>query len=384
VSGTITVVGIGADGWAGLPEASRQVLRTAEVIMGSRRQLDLLTWDVPGERLAWPSPMLPALPSLFEAHRDRRIAVLASGDPMLYGIGTTLVKRFGVERVRVLPHPSSVSLACARLGWPVEETDVLSLVGRPLALLNALMQPGRRLLVLGGSVADVTSLVAERGTVTVLSSLGGPHESRSPHAHGLHVIAIEVTGGPWLAAVPGLPDEAFEHDGQLMKREIRAMTLARLAPAPGQLLWDVGAGAGSIGIEWMRTHRSCRCIASESEAERAARIAVNAASLGVPDLSVVHGTAPAALAGLTAPDAIFVGGGASASGVLARCWSSLSPGGRLVVNAVTVESEAVLVDWHARVGGDLIRVLLQRAGPVGGFTGWRPSMPVTQWVAVKA
>jgi precorrin-6Y C5,15-methyltransferase (decarboxylating) len=381
---TISVVGIGADGWAGLPEASRQVLRTAEVIMGSRRQLDLLTWDVPGERLAWPSPMLPALPSLFEAHRDRRIAVLASGDPMFYGIGTTLVKRFGVERVRVLPHPSSVSLACARLGWPVEETDVVSLVGRPLSLVNAFLQPGRRLLVLGGSVAEVTELVGDRGEVTVLSSLGGPRESRSPHAHGLHVIAISVTGGPWLPVVPGLPDEAYDHDGQLTKREIRALTVARLAPAPGQVLWDVGAGAGSVGIEWMRAHRSCRCIAIESDAERAGRIAVNASSLGVPDLVVVHGSAPSALSSLDPPDAVFVGGGATFPGVLDRCWSALNPGGRLVVNAVTLESSSLLVDWHGRIGGDLTRIAIERAAPVGGFTGWRPAMPVTQWVAVKA
>lgn len=182
-------------------------------------------------------------------------------------------------------------------------------------MLNALLQPGRRLLVLGGSMAEVTALVADRGEVTVLSSLGGPHESRSPRAHGLHVIAIAVTGGPWFAAVPGLPDEAYEHDGQLTKREIRALTLARLAPAPGQVLWDVGAGAGSVGIEWMRAHRSCRSLAIESDAERAARIAVNAASLGVPDLRVVHAPAPSALASLEAPDAVFVGGGVSADGV---------------------------------------------------------------------
>jgi precorrin-6B C5,15-methyltransferase / cobalt-precorrin-6B C5,C15-methyltransferase len=380
---SITVVGIGADGWAGLPEASRQVVRTAEVIMGSRRQLDLLTWDVPGERLAWPSPLLPALPSLFEAHRGRRIAVLASGDPMFYGIGTTLVNRFGVDRVRVLPHPSSVSLACARLGWPVEETDVVSLVGRPLAVLNALLQPGRRLLVLGGSVPEVTALVAGRGEVTVLSSLGGPHESRSPHPHGLHVIAIALRSGPYFSAVPGLPDDAFDHDGQLTKREIRAITLARLAPAPGQVLWDVGAGAGSVGIEWMRAHRSCRCVAIEADAERAARIAVNAAALGVPDLRVVHGAAPAALASLDPPDAVFVGGGTTVEGVLDACWSALAPGGRLVVHAVTLESEAVVLDRHARSGGDLTRIAVQRAAPVGGFTGWRPAMPVTQWVAVK-
>jgi precorrin-6B C5,15-methyltransferase / cobalt-precorrin-6B C5,C15-methyltransferase len=380
----ITVVGIGADGWAGLPEAGRQVVRTAEVIMGSRRQLDLLTWDVPGERLAWPSPLLPALPSLFEAHRDRRIAVLASGDPMLYGIGTTLVKRFGVERVRVLPHPSSVSLACARLGWPVEETDVISLVGRPLELLNVVLQPGRRVLILGGDPAAVGSLLAERGSMTVLSSLGGPHESRSAHANGLHVIAIEVGAGPWLALTPGLPDDAYDHDGQLTKREIRAVTLARLAPAPGHLLWDVGAGAGSVGIEWMRAHRSCRAVAIESSADRVARIALNASALGVPDLSIVHGVAPLVLSSLDPPDAIFVGGGTSAEGLIDACWSALKPGGRLVVNAVTVDSETVVAAWHARLGGDLTRVAVQRAAPIGGFTGWRPAMPVTQWAVTKA
>jgi precorrin-6B C5,15-methyltransferase / cobalt-precorrin-6B C5,C15-methyltransferase len=380
---TMTVVGIGADGWAGLPEASRQVLRSAEVILGSRRQLDLLTWDVPGERLAWPSPLRPALPSLFEAHRDRRIAVLASGDPMFFGIGTTLVKRFGADRVRVLPHPSSVSLACARLGWPVEETDVISLVGRPLELLNAVLQPGRRVLVLGGDPSTVGALLGGRGSMTVLSSLGGPHESRSTDAHGLHVIAVEVGGGPWLSLAPGLPDDAYDHDGQLTKREIRAVTLARLAPAPGQLLWDVGAGAGSVGIEWMRVHRSCRAVAVESSADRVARIAVNAATLGVPTLSVVHGTAPSALTSLDPPDAVFVGGGVSVEGVLDACWSALASGGRLVVNAVTVDSETVVATWHGRLGGDLTRVAIQRAAPIGGFTGWRPAMPVTQWVVTK-
>jgi precorrin-6B C5,15-methyltransferase / cobalt-precorrin-6B C5,C15-methyltransferase len=380
----ITVVGIGADGWGGLPEAARHVLRTAEVIMGSRRQLDLLTWDVPGERLTWPSPLLPALPSLFEAHRDRRIAVLASGDPMFFGIGTTLVKHFGVERVRVLPHPSSVSLACARLGWPVEETDVISLVGRPLELLNAVLQPGRRVLVLGGNPSAVAALLADRGSMTVLSSLGGPHESRSMNAHGLHVIAVEVGDGPWLSLAPGLPDDAYDHDGQLTKREIRAVTVARLAPAPGQLLWDVGAGAGSVGIEWMRMHRSCRAVAVESSAERVARIAVNAAALGVPTLSVVHGSAPEALASLDAPDAVFVGGGATTEGVLDACWSALRSGGRLVVNAVTVDSETMVAAWHGRLGGDLTRIAVQRAAPIGGFTGWRPAMPVTQWAVTKA
>lgn len=388
----VLVAGIGADGWDGLAEAAREVFRSAEVLMGGARQLALLP-DLPGERVPWPSPMLPALPGLFEEHRRRRIVVAASGDPMFHGVGTVLIRLLGAARVRVLPHVSSLSLACARLGWPVEDTAVVSAVGRPLAALNAVLAPGRRVLVLSagpGTPAEVAALLEERGfgasELTVLERLGAPDERTGPPRDGvdaLNIVAVRCRGTGALPAVPGLPDDAYDHDGQLTKREIRAITLARLAPLPGELLWDVGAGAGSIAIEWMRAHRSCRAIAVEERTERARRIEANAASLGVPGLRVVPGEAPGALAGLEAPDAIFIGGGVTAPGMVETCWEALRPGGRLVVNAVTVESERVVADARARLGGELARIAVSRAAPVGGFTGWRPMMPVTQWTVTR-
>jgi precorrin-6Y C5,15-methyltransferase (decarboxylating) len=394
----LTVVGIGADGWDGLPPRSRRAVEDAEVLRGSARQLALLPPSVTGERLPWPSPMLPEVARLAEAHAGRRVAVLASGDPMLSGVGTTLVRLLGPAAVEVLPAPSSVSLACARLGWAVEETAVVTVVGRPVPLVVPHATPGRRLLVLGPdgrTPAEVAGLLAERGLgasrLTALAALGGPDERRFegtaaawPHADTdpLVVTAVEVAADPGAAppsAVPGLPDDAYEHDGQLTKRDVRAVVLARLAPLPGQLLWDVGAGAGSIGIEWMRVHPASRAVAVEADPERAARIGRNAARLGVPDLQVVTGRAPAALDGLPAPDAVFVGGGATASGLLDACWAALRPGGRLVASAVTVESEAVLAGWYGRCGGALTRVSVAHAAPVGGFTGWKPAMPVTLW-----
>jgi precorrin-6B C5,15-methyltransferase / cobalt-precorrin-6B C5,C15-methyltransferase len=399
VSGPVTVVGIGADGWPGLPDASRAFLGTAEAILGGRRQLDLLPAEVAGERVAWPSPLIPALPGLLQAHAGRRVAVLASGDPMFFGIGTTLVRLLGPGGVRVLPHPSSVSLACARLGWPVEDTEVVSAVGRPLELLHPLLQPGRRVLVLSADAHTpeaVAALLAARGyaasPLTVLGDLGGPDErvsSSTSDASNLNLVAIEVVGAsaPLLPPAPGLPDDAYEHDGQLTKRDVRAITLARLAPVPGQLLWDVGAGAGSIAIEWMRTHRACRAIAVEHRPDRVARIAANAAALGVPGLTVVPAAAPAALDGLEPPDAVFVGGGATVPGVIEASWAALRPGGRLVVNAVTIESETLVAGWFKRVGGELTRISIERAEPIAGsdrFTGWRPAMPVTQWVVTRS
>ena len=396
------MVGIGADGWAGLPEPARDRVRRAEVILGSARQLDLVP-DAPGQRAAWPSPMLPALAGLLDAHRGRAVCVLASGDPLFFGIGATLIRLLGPARVEVLPHPSSVSLACARLGWPGEDIEVVSLVGRAVDHLSRVIQPNRRVLVLsagGDTPATVAHLLTRKGygpsRLTVLEQLGGPAERTvtaraDAWAHAstdaLNVVGIEcrpdhdTTG---LSLVPGLPDDAFASDGQLTKRELRAITMARLAPLPGQLLWDVGAGAGSIAIEWMRGHRTCRAIAIDSRPDRAARIAHNAAELGVPDLDIITGTAPAALAGLAPPDAVFVGGGATAAGMIETCWDALAHRGRLVVNAVTVESERVVADWRERIGGDLIRVAVSRAGPVGGFTAWRPMMPVTQWTVDKA
>ncbi|MBB6549353.1 precorrin-6y C5,15-methyltransferase (decarboxylating) subunit CbiE [Nonomuraea rubra] len=398
----ITVAGLGADGWDGLPETTRRALEAAEVVMGGPRQLELLPASVVAERVRWPSPLLPALPGLLERHAGREVCVLASGDPMFYGIGSTLVRLLGAPGVRVLPHVSSLSLACARLGWPVEQTETVSLVGRPPETLNAAALPGRRIVVLGAghdAPSQVAALLTARGygpsPITVLSDLGAATETAQhgtagtwagPAASPLNVIAVECVAAQDaepLALVPGLPDSAYEHDGQLTKREVRAVTLSRLAPRPGELLWDVGAGAGSIAVEWMRSHPSCAAVAVESRTDRAAAIRRNAARLGAPSLRVVEGRAPAALDGLPAPDAVFVGGGVTAPGLLERCWSRLRPGGRLVVNAVTLESEALIGQWYGRLGGDLVRLAVQRASPVGGFTGWRPAMPVTVWSVTR-
>lgn len=397
----VHVVGIGADGAAGLSPHAQAVVNSAEVLFGSSRQLDLVP-AATGRRVAWPSPLLPALPGLLAEHAGRSICVLASGDPMFYGIGATLVKLLGPEGVRITAHPSSLSLACARMGWPVQETAVVSLVGRPVELLHPHVQPGKRLLVLssgGGTPHAVAELLRERGFgpsgMTVLSELGSDREQRIASTAGswrqsavdpLNVIAIECHAAPGARALPitpGLPDDVFEHDGQLTKRDVRAITLARLAPCPGQLLWDVGAGAGSIAIEWMRSDPSCRAIAIEHRDDRAERIAANAKALGVPGIQVVTGAVPHALDGLEAPDAIFVGGGGTAPGALEACWAALRPGGSLVVNAVTLELEALVADWYRRIGGELVRISVERAAPIGGFTGWRPAMPVTQWVVGK-
>jgi precorrin-6Y C5,15-methyltransferase (decarboxylating) len=401
-SAPVVVVGIGADGWAGLPARSREALGWAEVVIGGPRQLELLPPEVTAERVAWPSPLRPAVPGLRAAHAGRRIAVLASGDPMFHGIGRTLTEVLGADRLRVLPHPSSVSYACARLGWAVEDTEVVSLVGRPLPALAAALHDGRRVLVLSrgaGTPVEVAGLLCERGfgasRLRVLEQLGSTRErildgtaEDWPHPPGdpLNVVAVECAAAPSalrLGLVPGLPDAAYEHDGQLTKRHVRAATLAALAPAPGELLWDVGGGSGSIAVEWMRAHRACRAVTVERDPVRAERITRNAAALGVPALRVVSGAAPAALDGLPVPDAVFVGGGLTAPGLLEACWTALRPGGRLVANTVTLESEALLAQWYARHGGELVRLAVAHAAPVGGFTGWRQAMPVTQWSAVK-
>ncbi|MFF2567497.1 precorrin-6y C5,15-methyltransferase (decarboxylating) subunit CbiE [Streptomyces sp. NPDC058084] len=403
MNAAISVVGIGADGWDGLPEASRRTLRAAEVLIGGPRQLDLLpAADCPGTRIPWPSPLRPAVPGLLAAHEGRRVAVLASGDPFFYGIGRTLAELVGPDRLDVLPHPSSVSYACARLGWPLETTETISLVARPLDALAAALHDGRRLLLLGedpDSPARVAGLLRERGwggtRIRVLEQLGGPGErlldgtaADWPYERtdALHVLALDCVRDPdtlRLGTTPGLPDEAYEHDGQLTKRYVRAATLAALAPAPGELLWDIGGGSGSIGIEWMRAHRGCRAVAVEKQPERAARIERNAAALGVPGLRVVTAAAPAGLAALPTPDAIFIGGGLTAPGLLDACWDALPDGGRLVANTVTLESEALLADRYRRHGGELIRLAVAAAVPVGGFTGWRQAMPVTQWSVTK-
>ncbi|WP_079125290.1 precorrin-6y C5,15-methyltransferase (decarboxylating) subunit CbiE [Streptomyces lushanensis] len=400
----VTVVGIGADGWAGLTGVGREALRAAEVVVGGARQLALLPQDeCVGERVVWPSPLRPAVPRLLAAHAGRRICVLASGDPMFHGIGRTLAEVVGAGALRVLPHPSSVSYACARLGWPVEDTEVVTLVGRPAERLAAALHDGRRVLVLSAGAAtpaEVAALLRDRGfgpsRMHVLEQLGaGKRERRieglardwaEPAGDPLNVVAVECRRSPdavRLGAVPGLPDAAYEHDGQLTKRHVRAATLGALAPAPGELLWDVGGGSGSIAVEWMRTHRSCRAVSVERDPARAARIGRNARALGVPGLRVVTGAAPEALAGLPVPDAVFVGGGLTVPGLLDACWEALPVGGRLVANTVTLESEALLAERYRRFGGELVRLAVAHAVPVGGFTGWRQAMPVTQWAVVK-
>ena len=427
----VHLVGIGADGWAGLTDGARDALTAADVIIGAPRQLDLLPTAVAAERITWPSPLPPAVGPLLARHAARALAVLASGDPMHYGIGRLLARHLGADGLHVHPHPSSISLACARLGWSVEDVEVVSAVGRDVHALAAALYPGRRVLVLSsgsGTPAEVAAVLTDRGfgasALTVLGDLGGAQESRrSGTASGwgvgrdqippLNVVAVEarrcadpsdpadptdstdrahLPHGARLHLGAGLPDSAYETDGQLTKWEVRALTLAALAPAPGELLWDIGGGTGTIGIEWMRAHRSCRAIAVERREDRAARIERNAAALGVPGLRVVRGAAPHALAGLVsapgsndagAPDAIFVGGGLGVDGVFEECWRALRPGGRFVANTVTLESEALLVDLHARLGGRLVRLEVSRAEPIGGYTGWVPARPVTQWSVTK-
>ncbi|WP_433613028.1 precorrin-6y C5,15-methyltransferase (decarboxylating) subunit CbiE [Prescottella agglutinans] len=397
----IFVVGIGADGWDGLSPRAHAAIRDAEVLMGSTRQLSLVPAS-PALRVPWPSPMVPALPALFEEHRDRRVCVLASGDPMFHGVGVTLGRVLGPDRLRVIAHPSSVSLACARLGWALHETPTVSLVGRPVTTLAASLIDGERLLVLSTdehTPAAVAELLCDRGFgdtgMVVLEQLGGPAETvvrgraaswDRPPGDPLNVIALELRAASTpqrLTRTPGLPDSAFQGDGQMTKHEVRALTLSALAPAPGELLWDVGGGSGTIGIEWMRTDPRCRAVAFEREDRRVAQIVDNAARLGVPTLRV-RGSAPAAFADeVSVPDAVFVGGGVTQDGMLDACWERLRPGGRMVVNAVTAESEALVLQWHSRLGGELRKFQVYRGEPLGGFTAWRPQLPVAQWSAVK-
>ena len=392
----VVVVGIGADGFSGLSPSSRELVLGAAVLWGGSRHLSLVP-SVPGQsRIPWPSPLASGLPGLLAEYAGRPVVALASGDPLVSGIATTLLE-YGAP-VRVVPAVSSVSLARARMGWSFESCAVVTVVGRAVSRVLRECAPGRRLLVLSSDAstpAEVASLLTSSGwgasKLTVLGDLGSSSEALvSGHASSwsevspaLNVIAIEVSGNGLASWAAGLPDDAFEHDGQLTKRDLRASALARLMPAPGQLLWDVGAGAGSVGIEWMRAHPTCRTIAIESDPERAARIARNAHALGVPDLDVVEGRAPSGLAGLEAPDAIFIGGGATREGVLETCVSSIKPGGRLVVHGVTLETETLLTKAYADHGGEVTRIAVETAAPVGTFTGWTPARAVTQWAWLK-
>lgn len=406
MGGSVTVVGVGADGWTGLAESARVALREAGVVLGSSRQLALLPDELGARREAWPSPMMPALPDLVARHRADALVVLASGDPSFFGVGPAVLRE--APDARVLPSASSLSLACARLGWAAQDVEVISAVGRPVDAVRAALAPRRRLLVLAQDASTapaLAGLLVDAGhgdaTMTVLARLGAPDEARrsataaswdrsADAGDALSVIAVACPAAPddaLLGRAPGLPDDAYHHDGQLSKAEVRALSVAALRPFPGALLWDVGGGAGSIAIEWMRHHPSCRAVSIEPRADRAARITENAARLGVPALRVVTGRAPAVLDGLggvgETPDAVFVGGGVSVDGMLAACWASLREGGRLVSNAVTVEGEAALAMARASYGGRLRRLSVDRAEPVGRLVGWRALAPVTQWCVTK-
>jgi precorrin-6Y C5,15-methyltransferase (decarboxylating) len=393
----LTIVGIGEDGIAGLSNAAKSAISEAELVFGGERHLRLAAPLITGEQQAWLSPFSRSVDAVVAA-RGRAVCVLASGDPFQFGVGATLARRIDPAQMRVLPHPSAFSLAAARLGWPLGEITTLSLHGRSQDLLRPHLQPGARILALtsdGDSPLQLAQLLHDSGfglsILTVLEALGGPEERvRSQPASAftladinpLNVVAISVVALPEarvLPLVPGRDDALFEHDGQITKREVRALTLAALAPRQGELLWDIGAGSGSIAIEWMLAHQSLRAIAVESHPERALRITRNAAQFGVPGLQLIEGTAPAALDGLEPPHAVFVGGGGSDPGVLDAARAALRSGGRLVANAVTLEMEAVLLAHHAAHGGRLTRIELSRASPIGTMTGWRPAMPLLQW-----
>jgi len=394
----IEVIGIGAGGWVSLAKPERHLVQEAQLVLGGQRLLDLLP-QFPGQaRVTWPSNLRAALPQLVRGHDDKRVVVVASGDPLLYGVGSTLIELFGVESVRIHPALSSVSLAAARMGWPVASYDVVRIRTPEADEIRRYLAPGCRLVILsrdGSTPGIVGRLLREAGfghsTLTVLAELGSPGEARwdgswPTDLPPLHVLCVtcrpDRLSSAWSIA-PGLTDDTFDHDGQLTKQDVRASALAHLRPVPGQLLWDVGAGAGSIGIEWARTHPSCRTMAVERDLARAKRIRLNAARLGVGDLEVVEGEAPGVLCGLPAPDAVFVGGGASTE-VIDFSWTALAPGGRLVAHAVTLQTETVLVDAWRRLGGQLTRMSVETMQPIGSYDGWRPSRPVVQWAVQKA
>jgi precorrin-6Y C5,15-methyltransferase (decarboxylating) len=397
----LSIVGIGEDGIDGLTATARGLVSAAEIVFGGKRHLALAGPLIRGAARPWPSPFDRAVAEVV-AQRGRLVCVLASGDPYLHGVGSLLARHVDAAETVVVPAPSAFSLAAARLGWPLPETAQVSLHGRAIDRVRPHLQPGAKVLALtsdGDGPAMLARLLAVSGfgasRLTVLEALGGPRERmRTASAAAfdlaaidpLNVVAIEVLAAAdarVLARAPGLADALYEHDGQLTKREIRAVTLSALTPCRGELLWDIGAGAGSIAIEWMLADPSMAAVAIEARPDRAARIRRNAAAFGVPGLEVIEGSAPAALQNLPQPHAIFIGGGASDPGVLERALAALQMGGRLVVNAVTLETEALLLARHAALGGELTRSSIARAEAVGGMTGWRPALPVTQWVWTK-
>jgi precorrin-6B C5,15-methyltransferase / cobalt-precorrin-6B C5,C15-methyltransferase len=397
----LSIIGIGEDGVEGLSRAARDLVAGAELVVGGARHLRLADALITGERLVWPSPLHGAFPAII-ARRGRPVAVLASGDPFNFGVGKQIAALVGSDEMLCVPQPSAFSLAAARLGWAQQDVAAVSLHGRAVEGLVRHLQPGARILALswdGGTPRKVAALLAANGfgesLVFVLEAMGGPDERvRRQQADNfaladvgaLNVVGVEVVAGPGsrvIGLAPGIDDSTYESDGQLTKREVRAVTLAALAPRQGELLWDVGLGAGSVAIEWLLRHPSLRAIGVEEREERAARARRNALALGAPELEVVVGRAPEALAGLARPDAVFIGGGLTDAGVFDAAWDALKPGGRFVANAVTLESEALLRGYFQRHGGELVRIEIARAEKLGGFHSWRSALPVVQWRGAK-
>jgi precorrin-6Y C5,15-methyltransferase (decarboxylating) len=378
---------------------AQKLISGAELVVGGKRHLALAGGLVRGRRLAWPSPITDAVPEI-EKLRGRPVTVLASGDPFHFGVGDLLMRCFGVAEMTCLPHASAFSLAASRLGWSLQDVTTLSLHGRALEGIVRYLQPGARILALswdGETPGKLAKLLAARSMggsrLVVLDALGGPRESlRATTAAtfdltdvgALNTVGLEIVAEPAatvIALAPGLDDAMFEHDGQLTKREVRAVTVSALAPRQGELLWDIGLGSGSISIEWLLRHPSLRAIGIEADTERAIRAARNAATLGTPDLRIVEGKAPQALSDLPGPDVVFIGGGLSNPGVFEAAWSALKPGGRLVANGVSLATEARLIDLFQKHGGDLVRLDVSRAGKAGSGNVfvWRAAAPIVQW-----
>lgn len=396
----LTIVGMGEDGSDGLSAAARLALAEAEVVVGSARLLALLP-QLAAARHEWPQPF-SAVVELIKPLKGRRTVVLATGDPLNYGVARKLLEFIPFAEMRIIPHLSALSLAAARLGWSLPDCDTLTLHGRDAANIEPFIQPRARLIVLTAdatTIAEVARRLVARGfgksIVTVLENMGGPRERSSSFTadspprqdfsdlNTLGIACIVSPGASIYSRLAGLPDDAFIHDGQLTKREVRAATLAALAPAPDQLLWDVGAGCGSVAIEWMRSTRGCEAIAFESHAERLKMIAANADGLGTPRLKTIAGIAPASFAGQPTPDAVFIGGGLGDAGVFEAAWAALKPGGRMVANVVTLEGELHLVDLQEKHGGDLVRMEISNLAYVGPFRALKPRMAVLQWRARK-
>ena len=398
MSAWLHIVGIGEDGLDGLVPAARAVVESAEVIIGGERHHQMAGIHS-AERMKWPSPF-DALTSQLQTFRGKRVVVLATGDPLWFSVGARIGRSIDPAEIAYYPQISAFQLASARMGWSMADVEALTVHGRPVEQIISFIQPNQRLLILttgGQTPGQIAKFLADRGfgasKMTVLAAMGGGNELRFdgiaatwdhevPAFNTLAVDCIAAPDAALLPRVPGLPDELFEHDGTMTKRETRAVTIAKLMPMRGALLWDIGTGCGSVAVEWMRAARYAQAIGIEPRADRRAMAAQNALALGTPTLELVAGTAPEVLQGLGAPDAIFVGGGLT-YGVFDAAWAALKPLGRFVSNAVTLESEAILMELHKKYGGELVRLAVTRAEPVGPYRGWRPFMPVTQWSLIK-